>query len=163
MTDNTDYVSKFINRTKKHIERVNKYAKKINKTYPNHDADKLDENKLLYMYSLMFKPDITVEERNILDRGTFIHVITNDHHPEYWTTTDLRGFTRKNFCPNGIVDATKMPNECIEQMICDWCAMSEEFGNTPLEWANKVVNIRWKFTPQQINLIYSLIETLWKN
>ncbi len=40
-------------------------------------------------------------------------------------------------------------------------AMSEEKGGTPKNWADKNVNVRWKFTDKQKDLIYELIEKIW--
>ena len=36
-----------------------------------------------------------------------------------------------------------------------------EKGTNPKDWANKNVNVRWKFTPEQENLIYKLIEQVF--
>ena len=55
-----------------------------------------------------------------------------------------------------------MIDDDIKEMVADWCAMSEEKGNTPKEWADKVVNKRWKFTSEQTKLIYTLIDKCWK-
>lgn len=38
--------------------------------------------------------------------------------------------------------------------------MGEEKGNTVRSWADKNVNVRWKFTEDQVNLIYELIDFL---
>jgi hypothetical protein len=47
-------------------------------------------------------------------------------------------------------------------MCADWCAMSEELGtNSPKNWADKNVNIRWKFSPRQVKLIYDIIDKIW--
>jgi hypothetical protein len=39
-------------------------------------------------------------------------------------------------------------------------AVSKERGNTPKSWADKNVNIRWKFNDDQKDLIYELIENV---
>ena len=39
--------------------------------------------------------------------------------------------------------------------------MSEERGNSPQEWADKVINKRWKFTDEQVKLIYELLNNIW--
>jgi hypothetical protein len=46
-------------------------------------------------------------------------------------------------------------------MVADWFAMSEELGGHPKEWADKNINIRWKFNDNQIRLIYDLIQRVW--
>jgi len=61
-----------------------------------------------------------------------------------------------------MVDAMKMDNLDIAEMVCDWCAMSEERGNTPMQWADKNVNVRWKFTDEQKDLIYDLMNKIWE-
>ena len=60
-----------------------------------------------------------------------------------------------------MVDATKMPDLDLAEMIADWLAVSEERGTDPKDWADKNVNIRWKFDDEQKDLIYELIEKIW--
>lgn len=151
---------RFIERTKRHVALVNKYAARAGSEFPNHDKDKLGKN-MVEGYMHILNPNRTKEEEELLDRVTFAHVTLSSHHPEYWTSTDLSGFTRKNFCPNGTVDATKMSCRALVEMTADWCAMSEEFGNTPYEWFDKVLNTRWKFDPEQVMFIEYLIEKMW--
>lgn len=158
---NEELEEKFIKRTKEHIARVNKYAKKLGKSYPDHDASKL--TTLLDVYKYFSKPreELTKEEDEALNLATLIHIKTTPHHPEYWTNTDLSGFTRINFTPNGIIDATQMPEEYLLEMVTDWCAMSEEFNNSPYDWFNKVNNVRWLFTPEQQKFILEAIHRCW--
>ena len=147
-----DYKRKFLTRTLKHIERVNKYASKINESYPNHDSDKL--SSLYEGYSLMSKEKPTKEDKEKISAATLTHITSNEHHPEYWTTDDVSKFTRDNPIT---CECYKMPESAMKEMCCDWCAMSEEFGNTPQEWANKVINKRWKFTKWQESYIYHVL------
>ena len=156
----SDLKDKFIERTKKHIALVNKYAARVGSEFPNHDKDKLGEN-MVDGYMCLLNPNRTEKEEKLLDIVTYAHITLNSHHPEYWTSTNLSGFTRKNFCPNGIVDATKMSCRALVEMTADWCAMSEEFGNTPYEWFDKVLNTRWKFDPEQVMFIEYLMEKMW--
>ena len=150
---------KFIERTKNHITLVNKYAKKLGKSFPLHDNDKLHELAPYYQY--FSKENRSKMEEQLLDQATLKHITCNKHHPEYWTTTSLKGFTRKNPNPNGPIDATRMSREALEEMVCDWCACSEEFGNTPFEWFNKVKNTRWVFNNEQELFICSCITICW--
>ena len=40
--------------------------------------------------------------------------------------------------------------------------MTKEKGtNTAKEWGDKMVNKRWKFSPEQVKLIYEIIEKVW--
>ena len=151
----------YINFLVKHINLVNKYAEKIGKSYPDHDRSKYTQ--LFPAYCLTVKKDRTEEEQAALDMATLIHVKTASHHPEYWTKTDLTGFTRKNFTPNGVIDATDMPQEAIDQMICDWEAVGEVKGNSGLEWFNKINGTRWKFNAEQQMYIRLLIDKLENN
>lgn len=151
------YKLDFLKRTLNHIELVNKYAKKINKSYTEHDRDKLTE--LFDSYSLMKKENISKEEEEAIDKATLKHITSNKHHPEYWTNADLKNFTRKEPVLN--CECYNMPDFAIEEMLCDWCAMSEEFNNSPFEWADKVINKRWLFTEEQVNFINNLLRELW--
>jgi hypothetical protein len=61
-----------------------------------------------------------------------------------------------------MVDASKMPDVSLAEMCADWMAMAEEKGTNPLTWAEKNVNIRWKFTEGQTKKIYEILNTIWK-
>lgn len=153
-----DYAQKFIDRTLKHIKVVNLFASKINQYYPFHDSSKLD--MLFPGYCFYQKPNLTREEDNALDMATLIHITQSSHHPEYWRQDDslLDGFKRNNANPQGIIPCTDMPLESLQEMICDWQAVSLEKGNTALEWFKKVNGVRWQFTDEQQEQILSLIE-----
>jgi hypothetical protein len=153
---------KFIERTNRHIALVNKYAAKLGLSYPNHDASKLSVLLDGYAFFSKQEEERTEEENMILDIATYIHVTQAPHHPEYWTSTDLSGFTRKNFTPNGIVDATEMPDDALLELCMDWASMSEEFGNSPFEWFNKVNGTRWLFTSEQQKFILDTLEKIWE-
>ena len=158
----SDYKEKFDERTHAHIDRVNKYAKKIGKEYPHHDEDKF--NELYDGYSLMSKnkEDITKEEQAMIDDATFKHVINNEHHCEHWVDPkDIEGFSRDNPTPHGCLDCSKMPESALEEMCCDWCAMSEEFNNTPFEWYKKNKDTRWHFNEEQDKFILDTLHKLW--
>ena len=64
--------------------------------------------------------------------------------------------------PSEIIGATKMPILSVGEMCADWFAMSEEKKTNPKTWADKNVNIRWKFSDEQKSLIYELIDNVWK-
>jgi hypothetical protein len=163
----------YLERTFNHIDRVIKYGKKINKDYTDHDRDKLTVDKIIIPYIFMNwqkNNDNTIiipdEIQKGIDTATRCHILANSHHPEYWddeAKENTKGFTRKDPNPNGIYDATKMPNEALDEMCCDWCAMSEEFNEkTPKDWADKTINKRWKFTDKQKEYIYNMLKKLWK-
>ena len=157
-----EYQKKFDERTRAHIERVNKYAKKIDREYPNHDSDKF--NELYDGYSLMSKDNVTKEEQALIDDATFKHVRDNEHHCEHWVDEkDIEGFSRNNPTPHGCLDCSKMPESALEEMCCDWCAMSEEFNNTPFEWYEKNKDTRWHFNEKQDKFILDTLHKLWDN
>lgn len=149
----------FIERTKKHIELVNYFGAKIDRVYPAHDSSKLDF--LLDYYCYFCKLEKTPDEEKLLDIATLVHITNAPHHVEYWTSTDLTGFTRANPNPSGIIDASEMPEESLEEMVCDWCAVSKEKGNTPFEWFRKVNGVRWLFTPEQQSFIRRVSREIW--
>ena len=155
-----DYQKKFDERTQAHIDRVNKYAKKIDREYPNHDSDKF--NELYDGYSLMSKDNVSEEEQALIDDATFKHVRDNEHHCEHWVDEkDIEGFSRNNPTPHGCLDCSKMPESALEEMCCDWCAMSEEFNNTPFEWYEKNKDTRWHFSEEQDKFILDTLHKLW--
>jgi len=47
------------------------------------------------------------------------HVLTNDHHCEYWGGID------------------NMPEICIAEMVADWYSRSQEFGTSLRDWIEK--------------------------
>lgn len=157
----TDLSQKFIERTKYHIKLVNEFADKLGKSYPNHDASKFGDLLEAYKFFMLPREQLTEEQEKALDLATLIHIKNAPHHPEYWTDTDLTGFTRVNYTPNGPIDATQMPEECLEECLCDWCAVSKEKGNTPFEWFNKVNGKRWIFTTEQQKFILETLNKLW--
>ena len=118
---------------------------------------------LLDSYCLMMKDDLTQAETDLLNFATLLHVTSEPHHPEYWTDTDLTGFSRTNTNPHGITDATKMDRDSICEMLSDWCAMSEEFGNTPFQWFNKVNGTRYLFSKEQQKFILATLKRMWKD
>lgn len=157
----TNLEQQFIERTKKHIELVNYFASKLGKQYPNHDSSKLTLLLSGYKYFMIPREQLTAEQTEALDLVTLSHIKNASHHPEYWTNTDLTGFTRSNCCPNGPIDATQMPQECLCELVCDWCSMSKEFNNSPIDWFNSVNGSRWIFTSEQQQFILDNLQKAW--
>jgi len=175
----------FEQRTAKHINLVQKYCQLIHNYDPErfsgiikrgeeHDQSKYAEPEVEpYIYitwdyrckDLEKDPGISEEMRDKMDKATEHHIKHNKHHPEYHDNSrDSNLINRKDrdAIPDKIIDATAMKDIDIAEMLADWCAMSEEKGNSPREWADKNVNKRWKFTDDQIELIYELIHAIWK-
>lgn len=171
----------FDNRTAKHISLVQKYGNKIAQLdgfeklgdqVKKHDQSKFeDPEKTPYIFvswqykckddGVEYNPPENIKDQ--MNKATEHHVKSNSHHPEYYSPQEVDLINRedRDSRSNEIIDATKMSFLDIAEMVADWCAMSEEKGNTPKEWADKNVNKRWKFTDDQTNLIYDLIEKVW--
>jgi len=173
----------FDKRTNNHIKLVQKYCKKIEEYDPQkfmglslqakpHDQSKFKQPELdPYLYiSWDYKCkddgvafDIPDDINDKMNKATEHHVKTNPHHPDYHSDKEVNLINRadRDKPPAEIIDATKMPILDVAEMVADWCAMGEEKGTQPKSWANKNVNIRWKFTPKQTKLIYELIQAIF--
>ena len=168
----------FQERTAKHIELVNKYLDRLEEHYPytfdkEHDWSKFeDPEHEPYLY-ITWKHKMEDEDgdyetpdewKDKCDEATFHHIKNNKHHPEHWDKTLTENPINKDDRdkPSGkVVDGTKMPDKYILEMVADWCAMSEEKGNTPKKWADDNVGVRWEFSPEQKELIYEAIDLMW--
>jgi len=99
-----------------------------------------------------------------IQRATWHHITTNPHHPEYWDQDaefeDSLNKRDRDKPPEKPIDATKMDDISLAEMVCDWNAMGLERGNTSKEWADKNVNVRWLFTDDQVEKIYKWIGDL---
>lgn len=153
--------------------RINKAL--LNKERDDHDQTKFSEPEYTAYVNITWKYyskrhgipfNATPELDEAMHVATYHHVKNNKHHPEYWddATTLDNAISRDNrdTVPVRPIDGTKMPLTYIAAMCADWCAMSEELGkNTPQDWANKNVNVRWLFNPEQVMLIYQILDTVW--
>lgn len=179
----------FNQRTKNHIDLVQKYGnlilsnnyllpdidwKLFKKDIELHDQSKLIEpERTPYIYiswdyhckdlNIPFTiPNDMIESTN---KATNVHVCSNLHHPEYWMknkTLDVINRTDRDQPNDFMIDCTSMPLTYIASMCADWMAMSEEKGNSPQEWADKNVNIRWGFNKIQTDFIYKVLNTIWE-
>lgn len=173
----------FDKRTNNHIELVQKYCKKIEDYDPEkfkgliergkiHDDSKFKDPEMEpYIYiswkykckddGVDFKLPEGMDDK--MNEATEHHILNNSHHPEYFCdkTENLINTNDRDKTPDEMIDATKMEDLDVAEMVSDWCSMSEERGNSPKSWADKNVNVRWKFTDKQKELIYELIEEIW--
>jgi len=184
MTPTQEMVDYYYTRTKNHINRVKKYLDKIYKynpikfyLLPNrkeiHDQSKYKEPELVpYIfvtwnyYCKDHNIDFTIPEdiKKQMQEATYHHVKNNRHHPEFHDdTTTINSINSKDRDkpPENMVNGYKMSSIDIAEMVADWMAMSEERGGHPKDWAKANINIRWKFTQDQVKLIYELIEKIW--
>lgn len=166
----------FDERTNKHIERVKENAKKISakvkgleKQVASHDASKFQEPEytpyvwLTEFYrckqeNIPFKYPEGIEPQT--KEATLHHIRNNPHHPEYWDANkaniDLSS-NRDSANQPQVIDATKMNEVSMAEMVCDWAAMSQEKGTSLKEWADNNINKRWRFTDKQVQFIYDLV------
>src|SRR5262245_12623997 len=73
------------------------------------------------------------------------HVTTNRHHPEFHA------------------DPNEMSDVDLIEMVCDWTAMAQEFGQdggSARGWADKTVGPRVAFNAERRTFIYRMIEEL---
>lgn len=170
----------FENRTRRHIGLVQKYLQKImDLNLPEIDNEILasemehDESKfkdpecdpyvhIAWKYRQQdlgktYEPPVGVAEK--MNDATFHHIKNNKHHPEYWddkVKIDCLNAQNRDKPSGVLVDATSMPMSYIASMMADWLAMSEERNSNVKDWIKKNVNIRWKFTPEQVALMNRL-------
>jgi len=173
----------FEKRTRKHIGFVGEFCDKIAEHYPRfkellerkkvHDDSKFEEPEytpyLFVSWRHKCKKDgekfeVPKEIEEGMHEATLHHVTTNSHHPEFHSPrkTGLINREDRDKPPKEIVDATSMPDLDVAEMCADWMAMSKELGGDPKDWADKNVNVRWKFTEDQKKLIYDIIRKCWK-
>jgi hypothetical protein len=172
----------FKERTGKHIALVNKYTAKIidldlEGVDPHllleekHDCGKYLEPEYIPYVHLTWKYrqqrmgnqeyEINDALKKDIDLATWHHVTTHPHHPEYWDEQADRSMLnpRDRDTPSGvIVNATMMPLTYVAAMMADWLAMSEEKNTCVKDWIKNNVNIRWRFAPDQVNLINKIAE-----
>ncbi|TWT92075.1 DUF5662 family protein [Stieleria varia] len=76
------------------------------------------------------------------------HVSTNRHHPEFHSD------------PNNMTDVDLI------EMVCDWTAMSQEFGQdggSARGWADKTIGQKFMFCDERRDFIYRTIDQLDAN
>ena len=173
-------------RTNRHLRLVHKWSDKIADLSDNRiDKVLLDKERNLHDSMKFLEPEytpyvyitwnykckregvpfeMTKEMQDAANDATFHHIKNHRHHPEYWddnATKDVLNDKDRDKPSGVIVDATKMPLTYVASMVADWFAMSEELRTNPSDWAKKNINVRWKFTNAQVDLIYDLIRDVW--
>ena len=170
-------------RTENHINLVRKYCKKIHEVYGDrfdeilerakiHDQSKYEDPEIIPYIFITW--DYKCKDENVefnipediqdkMNEATEHHVKSNSHHPEYHSDQEETiNREDRDKPPKELIDATSMPELDLVEMCADWSAMSEEKGGTPMEWADKNVNVRWKFTEDQVDLIYEVLNNIWE-
>jgi len=164
----------FEERTRRHIALAQKYGKMVAEAFPeyaslpeemeDHDASKFKTPEYIpYVFMTWQRkhPKFTLPASVDITKTTLHHVVNNTHHPEFWSPNAAINPKDRDADPAEIVDAKRMPEIAIAEMCADWAAMGEEMGNSPLDWAEKKINKRWLFTPEQEALIYTILEAIW--
>lgn len=157
----------FKTRTDAHVALVNKYAAIVGYEFPNHDADKYDDLYPEYCWLTWQKkhPNTVVPCDIDIMGATYKHIKANQHHPEYWDDTVSQNTALNKNDRDGVppkpVDASNMNDVALIEMCADWCAMSEELGNTPQEWFAKNNGTRWLFTSSQVEFIENTLAEMW--
>lgn len=157
----------FKTRTNNHIELVqnNIYLWQENEEYnnifheltlraANHDQSKFSEPELTPYIWLNWNYHCTTNNIPFeLPRGMdqkirdakFHHVYNNRHHPEWH------------------LDPNEMTIVDLIEMVCDWKAVGQEFGEKSLVgYADRVLGKRFNFSQKKINLIWDLIHKMDK-
>ena len=156
-------------RTQQHIQNVVEYSTRfriLSRQFENHDADKLNKSSVVYIPYVLNTLKHTDEERLnkyeklLTEIGSFIHVKSNPHHPEYWdqNVTYVNHVREK---VKRVTNGSTMSEFALMEMCCDWCAMSKELGGTPFDWFEKNKGKRWEFTDVQISMIQHNLERSW--
>jgi hypothetical protein len=153
-------------RTNEHIERVRKcltlmasvthHGQKLLERARVHDASKFGpEERLPYVWltehhrcrrkgePFEYPPGVA----EAVDRAIQHHVTSNRHHPEFHA------------------DPNEMSEVDLIEMVCDWTAMAQEYGQnggSARGWADKTVGKRVKFSEEKHRFIYRMIEELDK-
>jgi hypothetical protein len=151
-------------RTNEHIERVRRclallakvtgYEEELAERARAHDASKFGpEERVPYVWLTEyhrcrrggepFEYPEGVAER--VKRAIHHHVTTNRHHPEFHAD------------PNNMSDVDLI------EMVCDWTAMAQEFGQdggSARGWADKTIGKRVAFNAEKRRFIYGMIDEL---
>jgi len=152
----------FEQRTNDHITAVQRYCKAVedddNLRFKGltelgllHDQTKYSNDEIMpYTYYTWKRKCKDVGEEFTEDPAMEVafgeawkhHYTHNKHHPEHYE------------------DLEKMKDLHLAEMVADWFAVGEEFGNGARAWADEKIGSRFKFNEQQVDLIYQIIDTL---
>jgi hypothetical protein len=151
-------------RTNEHIERVRRcltllaavtdYGEELLERARAHDASKFGpEERIPYVWLTEyyrcrrkgepFEYPEGIAER--VKRAIRHHVTSNRHHPEFHADPD------------------DMTDVDLIEMVCDWTAMAQEFGqdgSSARGWADKTIGTRVAFNADKRRFIYQVIEVL---
>lgn len=157
------YSFKYRERTKKHIARVRYFYFKLLEgclipspdidiaRILDHDMDKLKLWNLVRQSFRYLPGPLSYREKLAIHNVVMEHIKSNKHHCEYWSDGDYA--TDGNDC-------TKMEPTYLYEMCADWAATSEENGSGLMDWYWKVVNKKFLFSTEQLDIIKPVCEYL---
>ena len=164
MDPTPEMISFFERRTREHIEHVrhclsllaaeSEFAEELGARAESHDASKFsDAERIPYIWltefhrcrqnEIEFQYPEGMEEK--VRQAIVHHVTSNRHHVEFHS------------------DPNQMTDVDVIEMVCDWTAMSIEFGQdngSAIGWAKKTVGRRIKFDKLRTDLIFQSIQRL---
>jgi branched-subunit amino acid aminotransferase/4-amino-4-deoxychorismate lyase len=151
-------------RTNEHIERVRRcliflagatdYGEELIERAKAHDVSKFgDEERIPYVWLTEYHRckrsgeafDYPEGMTDQVKRAIRHHVTTNRHHPEFHA------------------DPNDMSEVDLIEMVCDWTAMAQEFGQdggSARGWADKTIGNRVAFNANKRRFIYQMIDEL---
>ena len=135
-----------------------------------HDKDKIecdaDDLNLYALRNAMLDGDYRPlkNDKVILNNLVGRHVKSQKHHPEYWD--DAITVDSFNYEEPPIVNASKMPDRYLVELVCDWSAVAIKLNKGIFQWFNKTCtgdSPRFKFTPRQKCIIIDSLLKVQKN
>lgn len=175
----TEMQENYFSSTGKHLKGVLSYIDKVYKLDPVKYAA-LPVRKLIYDASKNSEPEFTpycfmlwqqsnpkflisAEMQQEIKKAVFHHWKCNRHHPEFHDPSiKLKNVVdmEDDIPPNKIVDGTPMTDLDIAEMTSDWCAMADDAGISGEKWAKDHIGKHYKFTDDQVKMIYTLIKAI---
>ena len=164
-------IDKFVNYRANHIALVRRLGRVLfDLDLTEHDKDKIEcDADDLNLYALRnamldggYRP--LKNDKVILNNLAGRHVKSQKHHPEYWD--DAITVDSFNYEEPPVVNASKMPDRYLKELVCDWSAVAIKLNKGIFQWFNKTCtgsNPRFKFTPRQKCIIIDSLLKVQKN
>ena len=164
-------IDKFVNYRANHIALVRRLGRVLfDLDLSEHDKDKIEcDADDLNLYALRnamldggYRP--LKNDKVILNNLVGRHVKSQKHHPEYWD--DAITVDSFNYEEPPVVNASKMPDRYLVELVCDWSAVAIKLNKGIFQWFNKTCtgdNPRFKFTPRQKCIIIDSLLEVQKN
>ena len=164
-------IDKFVNYRANHIALVRRLGRVLfDLDLSEHDKDKIEcDADDLNLYALRnamqdggYRP--LKNDKVILNNLAGRHVKSQKHHPEYWD--DAITVDSFNYEEPPVVNASKMPDRYLVELVCDWSAVAIKLNKGIFQWFNKTCtgsNPRFKFTPRQKCIIIDSLLKVQKN